>query len=100
MSSTRSRVYLFHLVPARIQVRWTMTAAAKTAGTSEFTCTVELIMNPLLRFLGGTSGLSPAIRRHTLIETGASPTTSSARRRPRTTSRRDPGRRPHGDAPP
>jgi hypothetical protein len=69
MSSTRSRVYLFHLVPARIQDRWTMTAAAKTAGTSEFTCTVELIMNPLLRFLGGTSGLSPAIRRHTLIET-------------------------------
>ncbi|WP_432995948.1 hypothetical protein [Dactylosporangium sp. CA-233914] len=69
MFSTRSRVYLFHLVPAHIQVRWTMSAADQTAGTSEFRCTVELIMNPLLRFLGAMSGLSPAIRRHTRIET-------------------------------
>jgi hypothetical protein len=69
MFSSRSRVYLFHLVPAPIQVRWTMSATPRNADTSEFSCTVELIMSPLLRFLGGISGLNPAIRRHTLIET-------------------------------
>jgi len=70
MFSGRSRVYLFHLVPAQAQVRWTMTAAERTAATSEFSCTVELVLSPLLQVLGGLSGLSRAIRRHTLIETG------------------------------
>ncbi|EXG82099.1 hypothetical protein [Cryptosporangium arvum] len=69
MHSRRSRVYLFHLVPAHLQVRWTMSATEQTAETSEFLCTVELILSPLLRVLGGMSGLSPAIRRHTRIET-------------------------------
>lgn len=69
MFSSRSRVYLFHLVPAPIQVRWTMSAKRRDAGTSEFSCTVELTMGLVLRFLGSISGLSPAIRRHTLIET-------------------------------
>lgn len=69
MHSARSRVYLFHLVPAHLQVRWTMTATERTAESSEFRCTVELILNPVLRVLGGLSGLGPAIRRHTRIET-------------------------------
>jgi hypothetical protein len=69
MFSRRSRVYLFHLVPAHIQVRWTMSATERTAEVSEFHCTVELILSPLLRLLGSLSGLSPAIRKHTRIET-------------------------------
>ena len=69
MLSERSRVYLFHLVPATIQVRWTMTATARTADTSDFHCTVELTMNPLLRVLGGLSALNFAIRAHAREET-------------------------------
>ena len=69
MVSERSRVYLFHLVPATIQVRWTMSATARDAKTSEFRCTVELTMNPLLRVLGALSLLGVAIRSHTLEET-------------------------------
>ena len=69
MLSKRSRVYLFHLVPATIQVRWTMSATARDAKTSEFRCTVELTMNPLLRVLGALSLLGVAIRSHTLEET-------------------------------
>jgi len=69
MVSERSRVYLFHLVPATIQVRWTMSATARTADTSDFQCTVELILNPVLRALGGLSALSVAIRSHTREET-------------------------------
>jgi hypothetical protein len=69
MLSERSRVYLFHLVPATIQVRWTMSATARTAETSDFRCTVELTLNPLLRVLGSMSALSLAIRAHTREET-------------------------------
>jgi len=69
MLSRRSRVYLFHLVPATIQVRWTMSVSARTAESSEFRCTVELTMSPLLRFLGAMSLLGVAIRAHTLEET-------------------------------
>ncbi|MET0134295.1 MAG: hypothetical protein ABW215_11955 [Kibdelosporangium sp.] len=69
MLSKRSRVYLFHLVPATIQVRWTMAVEARTENTSEFRCTVELTMAPLLRFLGAMSLLGFAIRAHTVEET-------------------------------
>jgi hypothetical protein len=69
MLSERSRVYLFHLVPATIQVRWTMSVNARNAETSEFHCSVELIMPPLLRALGAMSLLGRAIRAHTVEET-------------------------------
>lgn len=46
-----------------------MTAGGRASDAADFTCTVELIMSPLMRFLGAISGLNPAIRRHTLIET-------------------------------
>jgi hypothetical protein len=69
MVSERSRVYLFHLIPATIQVRWTMSATARTADSSDFRCTVELTLNPVLRVLGGLSALSVAIRAHTREET-------------------------------
>jgi hypothetical protein len=69
MLSKSSRVYLFHLVPATIQVRWVMAVEARTEDTSEFRCTVELIMSPLLRFLGAISLLGFAIRSHTVEET-------------------------------
>jgi hypothetical protein len=69
MLSERSRVYLFHLVPASIQVRWTMSVTARTAESSDFQCTVELTMSPILRALGNLSALGLAIRAHTLEET-------------------------------
>ncbi len=69
MVSERSRVYLFHLVPATVQVRWTMSAIARTAETSDFQCTVELTLPPLLRALGALSALGLAIRAHTREET-------------------------------
>lgn len=70
MLSERSRVHLFHLVPATVQVRWTMWVTARDEETSDFHCTVELTMNPLLRTLGTLSALGPAIRAHTTEETG------------------------------
>jgi hypothetical protein len=69
MVSERSRVYLLHLVPATVQVRWTMWVTAGTAETSEFHCTVELTLPPLLRAVGRLSALGAAIRAHTLEET-------------------------------
>ncbi|MFD4638289.1 hypothetical protein ACFWN2_13300 [Lentzea sp. NPDC058436] len=69
MLSKRSRVYLFHLFPATIQVRWTMAVEARPEDTSEFRCTVELTMPPVLRFLGAISFLGLAIRAHTVEET-------------------------------
>ncbi|MFJ8941528.1 transposase [Streptomyces sp. NPDC102365] len=69
MLSRRSRVYLFHLVPATIQVRWTMSVNVRNAESSEFRCSVELTMSPLLRALGALSLLGVAIRAHTLEET-------------------------------
>ncbi|MBE8518433.1 hypothetical protein ILP97_13115 [Amycolatopsis sp. H6(2020)] len=69
MLSERSRVYLFHLVPATIQVRWTMSGTARTADTTDFRCTVELTLPPLLRVLGRLSALGFAIRAHTREET-------------------------------
>ena len=62
MLSKNSRVYLFHVVPATIQVRWTMSVAPRDAESSEFSCTVELIMPPVLRLLGAMSLLGLAIR--------------------------------------
>jgi hypothetical protein len=69
MVSERSRVYLFHLVPATVQVRWTMSVTARTADTSDFHCSVELTLTPLLHTLGHLTALSAAIRAHTLEET-------------------------------
>ena len=71
MVSERSRVYLFHLVPVSVQVRWTMSVTARSTDTSDFHCTVELVLPPLLRLLGGMSALSFAIRAHTREETMA-----------------------------
>lgn len=69
MVSERSRVYLFHVVPATLQVRWTMSVTPRTADTSDFRCSVELTLTPLLRALGRLSALGAAIRAHTLEET-------------------------------
>ncbi|MFE1802347.1 hypothetical protein ACFW9L_40140 [Streptomyces sp. NPDC059517] len=69
MVSERSRVYLFHFVPATVQVRWTMSVTDRTTESSELQCTVELTLTPLLRALGSLSALSAAIRAHTLEET-------------------------------
>ena len=69
MLSKRSRAYIFHLIPTHITVRWTMTAASKTANSTTFTCTVEAITPAALRILSASIFVPYFLRRHTLEET-------------------------------
>lgn len=46
MLSERSLVYLLHLIPTPVWVRWTMTAVAKTEDTTTLSCTVQTRMPP------------------------------------------------------
>ena len=52
MYSQASRIYLLHLVPVRGSVRWWLKATPKTDSSSEFTCTVQVDLHPVLRVLG------------------------------------------------
>jgi hypothetical protein len=69
LRSDNSRAYLLHLVPVTVQVRWTMQASARTAESSDFTCTVEVTLSPLVQYLSKMTALSYFIRKHTLEET-------------------------------
>jgi hypothetical protein len=69
MLSKRSRAYIFHLIPTRIEVRWTMTAVPKTANTTTFSCTVEVIMPVPLRILAPSIFVPYFLRKHTFEET-------------------------------
>jgi hypothetical protein len=69
MLSTRSRAYIFHIVPVPIRVRWTMTATPRTADTTTFSCTVEAHMSPVLRFLAATIFVPYFLRKHVHEET-------------------------------
>ena len=64
MYSRASRVYLFHLVPVSAGVRWTLEAKPKTEATSEFACTVEVELRPVLAVLGRLSLLGHFLGRH------------------------------------
>jgi hypothetical protein len=69
MLSKRSRVYLLHLIPATVLVRWTMTAAPRTLDTTTFTCIVEIGMSPALRIGSALMGLGYFIHKHLDEET-------------------------------
>ncbi|WP_326559760.1 hypothetical protein [Micromonospora sp. NBC_01796] len=67
--SERSRAYLFHVVPVRAEVRWTMTVESGGNGASQLRCTVELNLSPLLSLLSATIATPFFIRRHVRNET-------------------------------
>ncbi len=67
--SERSRAYLFHLIPARAEVRWMMAAEPDPNGASLLRCTVELNLSPLLKVLSATIATPFFIRRHVRGET-------------------------------
>jgi hypothetical protein len=64
LDSRASRVYLFHLVPVAAGVRWTLEVTPTTATTSDFTCTVEVELPPVLGLMGRLSLLGPFLGRH------------------------------------
>jgi hypothetical protein len=69
MLSEGSRAYTFHLFPTPVWVRWTMTAEARTADTTTFTCTVEAVMPPVLRLPAKLTGLEYFVHKHLDEET-------------------------------
>jgi hypothetical protein len=64
MYSPASRVYLFHLVPVAAGVRWTLEVTPDTATTSDFACTVQVDLPPVLALLGRLSLLGHFLGRH------------------------------------
>ena len=52
MYSPASRVYLFHLVPVAAGVRWTLEVTPKAATASDFACTVQVDLPPVLARAG------------------------------------------------
>jgi hypothetical protein len=64
MYSPASRVYLFHVVPVAAAVRWTLDVSPETATTSDFTCTVQVDLPPVLAFLARLSFLGHFLGRH------------------------------------
>lgn len=70
MYSAASTVYLLHLVPVAASVRWLLSVTPTTASTSEFTCTVEVQLHPVLRAMGRLMALGTFLKRHVDEETG------------------------------
>jgi hypothetical protein len=69
MHSKNTRVYVSHLVPATIEVIWTLEAKPNDGQSALFTCSVETRMSPLLSFLSTLALLPLFLRRHTQEET-------------------------------
>jgi hypothetical protein len=67
--SQRSRAYLFHVVPVRVEVRWTMAVEPGENDASRLRCTVELTLRPALRILAATIATSFFVRTHVRNET-------------------------------
>jgi hypothetical protein len=64
MYSPASRVYLFHLAPVAAAVRWTLEVTARTATVSDFACTVQVDLPPVLGALARLSFLGYFLGRH------------------------------------
>jgi len=64
MCSPASRVYLFHVVPVAAAVRWTLEVTPKDAKGSNFACTVEVGLAPVLGALARLSWFGHFLRRH------------------------------------
>lgn len=71
MYSAASRVYLLHLVPVRASVRWTLTLTPTSASSSELTCSVEVVLAPVLAMLGRLMASGVFLKRHVHGETPA-----------------------------
>ena len=81
MYSAASRVYLLHLVPVPASVRWLLTMTPTTASTSEFTCTVEVRLHPVLRALSRLMALEHSSSGTSMRKPAASPRTSRGKYR-------------------
>ena len=57
-------MYLFHLVPVAAGVRWTLDVTPQTATASDFACTVEVDLPPILGLLARLSLLGHFLGRH------------------------------------
>jgi hypothetical protein len=64
MYSPASRVYLFHLVPVAAGVRWTLDVSPETSTASDFACTVQVHLPPVLGVLARLSLLGHFLGRH------------------------------------
>jgi hypothetical protein len=64
MYSPASRIYLFHLVPVAGAVRWTLEVTPKGDMASDFACTVEVQLGPILGLLARLSFLDYFLARH------------------------------------
>lgn len=64
MHSKCSRVYIMHLVPATIEVIWTLQVEPKNDRSSVLHCTVEARMSALLAFVATLAILPLFLRRH------------------------------------
>ena len=64
MYSPASRVYLFHLIPVAAGVRWILEVTPKGATTSDFACTVQVHLQPILGALARLSLLGHFLANH------------------------------------
>lgn len=63
-TSTPRPTYLFHLVPVVAAVRWTLDVTPKGATASDFACTVEVHLRPVLGVLPRLSFLGHFLANH------------------------------------
>lgn len=69
MHSTNTRVYIFHMVPATIEVIWILEIKPESANNTTFRCTVETRMSLILYMLSSLALLPFFLRSHTREET-------------------------------
>lgn len=69
MYSRDSRAYLGHLIPATVEVIWTVQVEPLTAQSTTFRCTVETRLPPALYVVAKLAMLPVFIARHTRDET-------------------------------
>ena len=69
MHSRNTRVYLMHLVPATIEVIWTLDVEHRDSQSAVFRCTVETRIPMLLTALATLAFLPIFLRRHVQGET-------------------------------
>jgi hypothetical protein len=69
MYSVRSLAYLMHVLPVLMGARWTMSVAPRTADTSTFSCSIEVVPPAGLRSLMRVMRIRRAIRKHVEQET-------------------------------
>jgi hypothetical protein len=69
MHSPETRVYVLHVLPATIEVIWTLAVEPRDANSATFTCTVETRMPAMLAFVGFAGLLPLFLRWHVEEET-------------------------------